>query len=223
MKPTLKTSSLALCFGLLLGSFSAAEPASPAWTNLKLADFHSTGRTDLQPDSWIEKDGIISWVKNGAHDLLSQKSYGDFELELEWNIVEGGNSGIFFRGDSTSNPYYKTAIEMQVLDNVKAADSKQANHIAGSLYDLIAAPATAAKPAGEWNKARIRCKGKHVETWLNDVKTSDVEIGSEAWIEVLNKSKFKTWAGFGTSATGPIGLQDHNNGVSFRSIRIREL
>ena len=62
-----------------------------------------------------------------------------------------------------------------------------------------------------------------METWLNDVKTSDIEIGSEAWIEVLNKSKFKTWQGFATSPSGPIGLQDHNNGVSFRSIRIREL
>jgi hypothetical protein len=217
----MKTPALILSLGLLLSC--AATSTEKPWTELKLADFHSLGKADLNPDSWVETDGVITRVKNGASDLISTKSFGDFELELEWNIVEGGNSGIFFRGDAKSNPYYKTALEMQVLDNAKAHDNKIPTHIAGSLYDLIAADPKIAKPAGEWNQARILCKGQHIETWLNGVKTSDIDIGSPAWTEALNKSKFKTWKGFAAAAAGPIGLQDHGDKVSYRKIRVREL
>ncbi|MEN9360353.1 MAG: hypothetical protein RL095_1888 [Verrucomicrobiota bacterium] len=217
----MKTPALLLSLGLLLSC--ATTPAEKPWTELKLADFHSLGEAGLKADSWVEKDGVISWNKRGAKDLISTKSYGDFELELEWNIAEGGNSGIFFRGDAKSNPYYQTALEMQVLDNVKHPDNKIPSHLAGSLYDMIAADPKLAKPAGEWNQVRILCKGTHIETWLNGVKTAELDIGSDKWQELLGKSKFKTWKGFGTAAAGPIGLQDHGDKVSYRKIRIREL
>jgi hypothetical protein len=218
----MKTPALILSLGLLLSSCATSH--EKAWTELKLADFHSLGQKDIKPDSWVETDGVISWVKGGAKDLITNKSYSDFELELEWKIAANGNSGIFFRGvEQPGKPYYATAMEMQVLDNNGHPDRKTPSHLAGSLYDMIAADPALAKPVGEWNQARILCKGKHIETWFNGVKTAEVEIGSEKWQELLNNSKFKTWPGFGVSPAGPIGLQDHGDKVSFRKIRVREL
>ena len=47
-------------------------------------------------DKWIVDNGAIHLTQGGAGDLVTDKEYGDFELELEWKIAEGGNSGIIY-------------------------------------------------------------------------------------------------------------------------------
>lgn len=112
-------------------------------------------------DKWTVDDGAIHLTDGGAGDLVTDKEYGNFELELEWKIAEGGNSGVIFHvhEDPKYKATYQTGPEMQVLDNERHPDAKQGrdgNRTAGSLYDLQK-PVTpgAAKPAGEWNKARL--------------------------------------------------------------------
>ena len=105
------------------------------------------------------KDGAIVLTAGGAGDLVTNKDYGDFELELEWKISEGGNSGIMFHciEDSKYNAPYYTGPEMQVLDNERHPDAKQGkngNRLASSLYDMIPpSDPSAYKPAMEWNKS----------------------------------------------------------------------
>ena len=50
-------------------------------------------------ESWIIKDGNLKTIpgKHGV-DLISLDSFEDFELELEWKLQSGGNSGIFYFG-----------------------------------------------------------------------------------------------------------------------------
>ena len=55
-------------------------------------------------------------------------------------------------------PVWKSAPEMQILDNEKHPDAKlgvDGNRAAGSLYDLIPGDMKAVKPAGEWNTVKI--------------------------------------------------------------------
>ena len=111
---------------------------------------------------------------------------------------------------------------MQVLDDKGAEDNKKANHLAGALYDMKAASA-AAKPAGEWNKIKIRKDKGQLTFWMNGTKTIDVKIGSPEWQELLNGSKFKTWKGFAAYPKGHIALQDHGAVVSYKDISIKEL
>ena len=72
------------------------------------------------------------------------------------------------------------------------------------------------------NSSRILVKGNHVEHWLNGVKVLEYECGSEAVKTAVAASKFKTTAEFGNKIKGRILLQDHQSGVWFRSVKIRE-
>ena len=124
-------------------------------------------------------------------------------------------------GDSAT---YRTGPEYQVLDNVKAEDNKKPNHLAGSLYDIGAAPPKDfTQPVGEWNSARIAVRGWHVEHWLNGEKVADLDLGSPAGKAAIAESKFKDWPKFASLLRGRIALQDHGSVVSFRAIKLREL
>jgi hypothetical protein len=178
------------------------------------------------PGAWGVKNGALQ-LDTGAQgqgDLVTDKEYKNYELKLDWKIDKGGNSGVIFSvHEDTSLAYtFLTGMEMQVLDDKEAEDNKQPDHLAGSLYDMIA-PAHPAKPAGEWNSIIIRKLDGHLTFYMNGQKVVDVQMGSPEWNEVYKKSKFTRWKSFATYQTGHIALQDHGAIVAFRNIRIKQL
>jgi Domain of Unknown Function (DUF1080) len=189
----------------------AGEPVNAKW---KIVDgafvFDNTAKSD--------------WKVN---DLVSDKSYENFELELEWKIAAKGNSGIFygvFEDPKYGTPYL-TSPEIQVLDDEGHPDAKQGkngNRKAGSLYDMIPS-ASKGKPAGEWNKVKIKKLNGQVTVWQNGVLAVTYPTSGPQWDAMVADSKFKGWEGFGKYPSGKIGLQDHGNEVSFKNVRIKEL
>jgi hypothetical protein len=190
------------------------------------------------PAGWIiDGDAIMCQGSGrgeaGAHeggDILYNKKFSNFHLKLEWKISEGGNSGIFYLGQET--PEYdfiwKTAPEMQVLDNAKHPDAllgKDGNRQAGSLYDLIPAKPQNAKPAGEWNEIEIIVYKGTVIHKMNGETVVEYHLWTPEWNALVAGSKFpslnQNWAN--VAAEGFIGLQDHGDDVWFRNIKIREL
>ena len=185
---------------------------------------------DTVSAAWTVKDGTLSFNpevdREQRGDLVTNEEYENYELELEWQISSGGNSGIIFgvHEDPKFSATYNTGIEMQVLDNIDAGDNKIENHLAGSLYDMIGSKEVSnPKPVGEWNQARIRKNNGQITLWLNGTQTADVTIGTPEWEEVLGASKFKDWEGFAKYPKGKIALQDHGDVVAYRNIRIKEL
>jgi hypothetical protein len=156
-------------------------------------------------------------------DIITTRQYGDFELQLEWKISPGGNSGIMYRVTEDAEATYETGPEMQVLDDARHADGGSPLTSAGSCFGLYPAPRGVVKPAGEWNAARILVRGSHVEHWLNGVKLLEYELGSEDWAARVAGSKFGQWPGYGKAARGYIALQDHGDEVAYRNIKLREL
>jgi hypothetical protein len=175
---------------------------------------------------WSAHDGVlqVDTLAKIHGDLVTDKEYTNFELKLDWKIPVGGNSGVIFsvHEDPTYAYTFLTGMEMQVLDDIKAEDNKRPNHLAGSLYDMIA-PSHPAKPAGEWNSIIIRKVNGHITLFMNGKQVVETQIGSPEWNELIQKSKFKSWKGFAQYPTGHIALQYHGAAVAFRNIRIKEL
>lgn len=202
------------------------------WRGAKLDYFPNSG--------WEIKDGILTVLSTdggestGPGDIVTLETFSDFELELEFMISEGANSGIKYFVDSELNKGEGSAIgcEFQILDDKKHPDAKMGvngNRTVGSLYDLISAENISIpgrskqfKGVGKWNKARIVSKNGIVEHWLNNEQVVEYDRWSQMFRALVAYSKYKKWEKFGQWPEGHILLQDHGDRVSFRSIKIRE-
>jgi len=186
---------------------------------------------------WSVEDGAIKCDGQGHGEgspefggsLVTLETFGDFELELEWRISEGGNSGIMYHvieGPEFSHAYV-TGPEYQVRDDGPGALSEaDQNKMAGSSYDMYAAPATKKlNPVMEWNSAKIVYKDGKVEQWLNGEKVVEFDESSEDFKEKYNNSKWSTgeYPQWNAYKEGSIALQDHGAAVWYRNIRIRRL
>jgi hypothetical protein len=179
---------------------------------------------DSMPSAWAfdPATGVLTRTRFGG-DIVTKAQYDDFELEVEWRIKRGGNSGIFYRANEGTKVIYENAPEMQILDNQVHNDGKNTLTSAGANYALDAPIRDVTRPVGEWNKAKIIAVGPHVEHWLNDVKLLEYEAWTPEWTAKVAKTKFNQWPTYGLARKGHIGLQEHGDEISFRNIRIREL
>ena len=175
------------------------------------------------PDSWVIVDGALKTIPGHGVDLISEDVYKNFELELEWKVPKGGNSGIFYFATEEGKHIYESAPEMQVLDNIAHRDGLRDVTTAGSLYDLIAPIKNVVKTVGEFNQVRIKVEDNHVEHWLNGIKILEYEYQSEHMKALIAKSKFKTMPLFAKASSGHIGLQGDHGEIWYRNIRIRKL
>ena len=171
---------------------------------------------------WVVDDGTLAHVRAGR-SIVTEEIFEDFELTLEWKVEPGGNSGIFYRAAPGAQRIFHSAPEMQVLDDAGHADGRSPLTSAGSNYGLDGVPRGIVRPAEEWNQVRILVRGTHVEHWLNGVQVVEYELGSEDWKAKVAASKFVEWPEYGQAARGYIGLQDHDNHVWFRNIKVREI
>ncbi len=171
---------------------------------------------------WVVEDGTLAHVR-GGRSIVTDDLFGNFELTLEWKVEPGGNSGVFYRAAPGSEEIFHSAPEFQVLDDAGHADGRSPLTSAGANYGLHGVPPGAARPAGEWNRARILVRDAHVEHWLNGVKVVEYELGSDEWKAKVAASKFAEWPAYGQAARGHVGLQDHGDRVWFRNVKVREI
>ena len=213
---------------------SISQTAAGEWTVLfngeNLDGWRSYGEESAGSAWIIEGDALVldaddSTTATTGGDLITDGQYENFELELEWKISEGGNSGIFFAVQEIvgQRVAYETGIEMQILDNDNHIDGKVPETSAGSCYALYASAEDVVRPVGEYNKVLLIVRDSNVEHWLNDHKIVEYTIGSDSWSDRVAASKFADWEHFARYRKGHIALQDHTDRVWFRNIRIREL
>jgi len=216
------------------GDQAMAEQTAGEWIELFNGNDLDGWRSyngDTPNAAWIVEDGAIvldvddDTEEMTGGDLISERQFENFELELEWKLSEGGNSGIFYRVREMPehDVAYLTGIEMQVLDDDRHIDGGEPKTSAGACYALYPPTADVVRPVGQWNSVRLLVDDGHVEHWLNGQKVVEYVIGSDDWNERVAASKFADWEHFARYPRGHIALQDHTDRVWFRNIRIREL
>jgi len=194
-------------------------------------------RTDLPGAGWQVRDGAIVRT-DPAGDLLTNATFDSFELQLEYRISPGGNSGLMFHVTEDADRPWQTGPEVQILDNAAGKDPQQA----GWLYQLYqpkpprwaarleqavgltaAEVVDATRPAGEWNHLYLRVTPGSGEVCLNGISYYKFVIGNDDWNKRVAASKFAAYPQFGKTGQGHICLQDHGDEVAFRSLKIRRL
>jgi type 1 glutamine amidotransferase len=186
-------------------------------------------KKDKLPAAWTVEKGTLHFVPpaEGANvergDIVTLDEYGDFEFAVSWKVAPGGNSGIMYRSTEDHNYPWETGPEMQILDNERHNDGKSPLTSAGALYALKACAYDVARPAGEWNHARVKVVGTKIEHWLNGFLVVEIDLAGEEYKKLHAGSKFTQMPDFGTRSKGHIALQDHGDNVWFRDIKVRRL
>lgn len=211
----------------------ALELDPSGWHDLFAADLSNA--TFGGENGWTLEDGILT-LNEGGGNIWTTEQYGDFQLDLEFKLAEGTNSGVFIRtGDI--DEYVQTSIEVQIHET-----SDGTNHGAcGAIYDCLSPRLNMVKETGGWNQYTITCDKNKIYVVLNGVQIIDMDV--DLWTEPGQNPPLisRRWGGSGVVSdtlitpnkfntaikdmprAGHIGLQDHGQPVWFRNIKIKTL
>jgi hypothetical protein len=204
-----------------------ATPMEDAW--IALFDGSSTAALrgygeEAFPTSWVVEDGELHALPGSGVDLITRDTFGDFELEFDWRVSPGGNSGILYRVVEGEGPSWTSGPEYQVLDDALHPDAQDPRTAAAALYGLIAPNADKRlKPVGAFNAGRIVVSGGRVEHWLDGSPVVTYEWQGSDVRSLVEASKFRGTPGFMSADAGAVVIQHHGEEVWFRNIRIRPL
>lgn len=206
--PTLVFGALLLGFPPVAAAAEKDDSFVPMFNGQDLTGWKTTGNWKVDPDGAVTlepRPGEKGWQRYDAY-LTTERTYRDFVLDLEFRILEGGNSGVFLRvGDPSSQ--VDTGFEVQILDT----HGKQniTNHDCGGVISAAAPSRNMAKPAGEWNHYVITCRGHQVQVVFNGEQVIDLD---------LRNTPLKN-----RTLEGHIGFQDEAKRVWYRNVRIKEI
>jgi len=209
------------------------------WTTLfdgaTLTNFRSpSGATDPSV-SWFVRDGALHANAESKlqTDLWTAEAYTNFDLEFEWRVAPGANTGIKYliqrwASDNLSNGItHETSLgfEFQLVDDASPAGADSPLHVSGALYNYLAPTRKMSKPAGEWNTGRLLVLGDRVEHWINGERVLAFEIGSSELKSALAAKRLNSARMLERLAVrrSHIAFQHHESAVSFRAIRVRSL
>ena len=171
--------------------------------------------------TWEVKDGVLRSTGDRGCWLISEKKYGDFELEYEFKLGPRGNSGLALRAPLQGDPAFD-GMELQMADfryNEQAKDSE----LTGGLYRVLAPMKQVYKPE-EWNKMRVKLVGSTIRVELNDVVIQDTDLANQT-TEVTRHDGKGAPALKDRPREGHLGFQElsrENGRVMIRGARIRE-
>jgi alpha-3'-ketoglucosidase len=164
-------------------------------------------------NNWEIQDGAFARVRPHG-ELVYDKAVlpDDFELRFEWKVTKECNSGVYYRPGQ---------VEYQVLDDAHPVYGANPRQAAASIFFCMGPSKRATRPVGEWNTARIVCKGSVIEHWLNEERVISFDYTDPKWAEEVELLHIR--GGDLTGRGSKLLLQDHGHDVSFRNLRLRTI
>jgi hypothetical protein len=204
MKNRTTAALAAAALAATLGGCAQMQSMLPGsgWTTLVdgtrgMENFHRVGEAN-----WTATDGAIQATAGGKDPayLLSNQSYRDFMLRVEFWASDDANSGIFLRCQNPGNVGDETCYEANIFDQ-----RPDPSYATGAIVKVAKVPANFQRAGGKWNVYEITAQGDQLVVMLNGQKTVDVH------------EDVRRFAG------GPIGLQWGRGTIKFRKVQIRPL
>jgi hypothetical protein len=201
---------------VLLGGASADE-----WVNA----------ADKSPAQWPVVDGVMT-VNKAVGNIQTKRSFGNYQLHLEWRIPVGitgegqrrGNSGVFLAFDPPRGFY-----ELQIVDSYE--NPTYVNGLAGSIYKQSPPLANAMRKPGEWQSYDV--------VWTAPTFNDDGSLKTPAFVTAFHngvlvqnhfalkgQTKDTGLPEYQKHGPAPIMLQAHGDPsapISFRNIWLREI
>ena len=176
--------TLAALIACLLISAAPKAP-EPEWTAWFTADgepkgFHVTAWDDVSkkpPEGakWLVKDGVLTGSNPRGTWLVSDDTYGDFQLELDFKIGVPGNSGIGMRFPAAGDPAFD-GLELQIMGKKYRGETEvPPNERTGALYQ-IATPKVEAFRQDDWNHYWVTFRGPRLKIYLNGHLVQDLNL-----------------------------------------------
>jgi hypothetical protein len=194
---------LGIALGLLLAgaaafglSQQASAQAGAGWVQLFNGQ-NLNGWTPVGDANWTVENGILTATKGGGF-LVSNQSYGDFQIRAEVWVDTPANSGIFIRCDG-QRPGAQTCYEVNIFDTRPEAD-----YGTGAIVNTAKVSPPFPKAGGQWNYLEIEAKGDQFTITLNGRRT----------VDRVRDAKHPR---------GQFGLQYGAGVVKFRSVQIRPI
>ncbi|MEO1518407.1 MAG: DUF1080 domain-containing protein [Bacteroidota bacterium] len=210
------------------------------WDGTSAQGWRAVQQPVFPQKGWTMADGELRTASTPAgkpiyaEDIMTEETYGDFELIVDFKIGKGVDSGIEYFIDPALLEEQGDAVglEFQILDDQHHPEAKRGvsgNRTLASLYDLIPAENLSTpnrskvfRGIGQWNRAHIIVKGNRIEHWLNGFKTVEFERNTPMYRALVHHSKYNNFPKFGETAAGHILLQACEGQLSFRNLKIRE-
>jgi hypothetical protein len=200
-------SKLKILISRPLARFTQPESAfSPIFDGKTFSGWEQSGNWSIADGAFYRK------AAGGSLKYTAATVPDDFELRFELKVSEGCNSGVYYRPGQ---------VEYQVLDNRGSVYGENARQAAASLFFCMAPSKDSTLPVGEWNTARILCKGTVIEHWLNGERVLSFDYADPKWEWYVQLLAAR--GGDLTGRKGHISLQDHGKDVWFRNLRWREI
>ena len=189
------------CTALVAAIVAGCAGSGPGWTTLVDNGKGMENFDRFREANWQVKDDSI-FADSGGKDpayLVSKKSYGDFEMRVEFWASHDANSGVFLRCQNPKDVGDENCYEANIFDQ-----RPDPSYATGAIVKVATVPASFERAGGKWNTFEITAKGSRLVVVMNGKTTVDV---------VATRNHM----------SGPFALQWGRGVIKFRKVQIREL
>jgi len=177
---------------------SLKRPSTPSWgkpikllNGKDLKGWHPSG----EKNQWVVENGILKSAAPGSN-LITDASFTDFKLHVEFRYSKRGNSGVYLRG----------RYEVQILEENSISPPKGT---LGAVYGFIAPSELVAKNVGDWQNYDITFTGRMVTIVANGIKIICNQEIPGITGGALNSNE---------GEPGPIMLQGDHEAIEYRNL-----
>jgi serine/threonine protein kinase len=192
-------------------------PFAPVFNGHDLTGWHPAKGNP--PEGWAVRDGaIVGTQQKGDRILLSDATYADFELRLEYRWPKpGGHTVVLLRAADQGDPLGDNlAVNIGDDEGFPAVHGRTIGNLyrTGLIQGVTFNPSAANRPINSWNDLRVFARKQTIEVKLNGTPMPTADLGKSQAVAkrpALNKP------------AGSIGLVCHWGTIEFRNIAVRPI